>query len=108
MGAVTVHVLDGQGRDLSLGEVRQQVAAQPPAVVDPRALGQLGRASREPLARELVEGRLAPRLLDDWLGVGRPPDTAPNVGEQVLQLDLGLPARPAVLVPPSVTYSRLP
>lgn len=54
-----------------LSEVREQVRAEPPLVVDDGSLPQLVSPALEPLRCELMEGRLRSRLdmLDALLGL---------------------------------------
>jgi len=76
-------------------EERQQVVAELPGVVGQRGLLEFAPASLEPFRRELVERRSGRR----FRGVGDAgrPDAALDVGQDVAQLGLGLPARPSVL-----------
>ncbi len=76
-------------------EERQQVMAQLPAVVVERRLPQLAASTLEPHRGELVKRRVP----DDGRGrrrFRRAPQTSPHIRKDVLQLDLGLTARPAV------------
>jgi hypothetical protein len=85
--------------------VGEQVIRERPAQVDDRLLGQpFELARRDPLRRELVEGRLGLRRLR-FGADRRPPDAAANVGEDRLQLELGFASRGCVgrdVLPPAV------
>jgi hypothetical protein len=71
------------------------VRERPTVVLDRPVCEPLACSHPEPLRCELVERWLRHRLSGNGLRSRRPPNPAADVGEHVLQLDLGLRLRPS-------------
>jgi hypothetical protein len=91
---VAVDDVEGDLGGAVLGEEREEVPYEPPAVVLECRLGELVPAAFQPARGEPVEARLGP-LVDGLARLGLP-DARPNLGESVLEFDLGALVRPAV------------